>query len=94
MTFLWTEEVTTPLGSWSNNHIDMEVIWSGCDQRSWITGFYGEPVVGDKWKGWEVLRLLRDRSNLPWVCCDFNEILHMYEKWGGADRSENQIDIR
>lgn len=51
---------------------------------------YGEPRSEEKEKTWRLLRILCDRSTLPWLCCgDFNEILFNCEKEGGAPRSES-----
>jgi hypothetical protein len=51
---------------------------------------YGEPRSEEKEKTWRLLRILCDRSTLPWLCCgDFHEILFNCEKEGGAPRSES-----
>lgn len=94
LAFLWTEEVTAALGSFSMYHIDMEVQWCGFEEKIRVTGFYGDLVVIQRKYGWEVLKQLRHRSSLPLVCAeDFNEIIDVREKWGGEERDQNQMTI-
>jgi hypothetical protein len=64
------------------------------DSFKWrFTGIYGESRSEEKEKTWRLLRILRDRSNLPWLCCgDFNEILFNCEKEGGPPRSEKCME--
>ncbi|KAJ4847430.1 hypothetical protein Tsubulata_039214 [Turnera subulata] len=63
------------LSSYSRFHIDVCIeenrvpIWQ-------FTGFYGAPVEAESRQGWDMLRLLAGRHNLPWLCSgDFNEIM-------------------
>ncbi|XP_074306100.1 uncharacterized protein LOC141641331 [Silene latifolia] len=55
-------------------------------EKEWrVTAFYGWPAVSDRHLSWDVLRLLRGQSSLPWVCVgDFNEILFSTEIKGGS----------
>lgn len=92
LAFLWMEEVTTSLVSFPVYHIDMEVKCAGCDQRI-RTSFYGEPVANQRWRSWDMLKQLKNRSMLSWVCAgDFNEALFQHEKWGGGQRDVNQME--
>ena len=44
-------------------------------------------------KSWDLLAYLKNQSQLPWFCYeDFNEILSMEEKLGGAARCQSQMD--
>ncbi|KAF4366602.1 hypothetical protein F8388_004266 [Cannabis sativa] len=73
--------------SFSVGHIDALV---QCPGRSlWrFTGFYGNPKPSCRSESWRLLCRLKDLFDLPWICGgDFNEVLSINEKKGGADRS-------
>lgn len=67
----------------SNNHVDISVNTDG--GKEWrLTGFYGFPSRRDRTKSWELLRNLKDKSELPWlVIGDFNDLTKQTEKRGG-----------
>ncbi|KAF4379607.1 hypothetical protein F8388_023624 [Cannabis sativa] len=73
--------------SFSVGHIDALVQCPG--RRLWrFTGFYGNPKASSRSDSWRLLCRLKDLFALPWICGgDFNEILSISEKKGGADRS-------
>ncbi|KAK5833830.1 hypothetical protein PVK06_017693 [Gossypium arboreum] len=46
-----------------------------------FTGFYGALVEHERRESWELLRMLQNGNNKPWlVAGDFNEILFSFEK--------------
>ena len=52
----------------------------------------GEPKIGCKSEGWNMLWLLRSKLKLPWCClCDFNELLQVQNKQGGPPQAHNHI---
>jgi endonuclease/exonuclease/phosphatase family metal-dependent hydrolase len=58
-----------------------------------FTGFYGYPKVIDRHLSWSLLKLLAQKSTLPWLLGgDFNEVLAGHEKWGGSSRNPRQIN--
>ncbi|XWS43180.1 hypothetical protein CRYUN_Cryun16bG0080700 [Craigia yunnanensis] len=58
-----------------------------------FTGFYGNPGTSKRKQSCSLLKTLRDRPRLPWLCAgDFNEILAMDEKIGGKARHARQMD--
>ena len=65
-----------------SNHIDAFVTTS--PQIAWrLTGLYGHPDDQCKHETWSLLRHLKNRATLPWVCMgDSNEILSSNEKNG------------
>ena len=66
--------------SFSNYHID--AIVHGDAERAWrLTGFYGEPETSRHNEEWNMLRMLSFD--------DFNELLKVVDKKGGAPRSHN-----
>lgn len=49
---------------------------------------YRESRSEGKENTWDLMRLLKEQNNLPWVCSgDFNEILFNYEKEGHQEQS-------
>ena len=92
LAFLWSEDVSVEVKSYSNNHIDVMV--GGNNAKRWrFTGFYGNPNVNQRRDSWELLRRLKEESVLMWLCTgDFNEIMGDDEKWGGALRAERQME--
>ncbi|KAK9927239.1 hypothetical protein M0R45_024432 [Rubus argutus] len=93
---LWNDSVPVALNSYSSNHIDV-LVGASTDPKRWrFTGFYGQPKVTDRHQSWSLLKLLSQKSQLPWLMGgDFNEILESHEKEGGQARCARQmIDFR
>ncbi|XP_074290136.1 uncharacterized protein LOC141616877 [Silene latifolia] len=83
LAMLWRKDVDCILMSAYVHHMDFTVRNTEGDWR--ITGFYGWPAVSDRHLSWELLRLLSNEFQLPWVCMgDFNEILYSTEMKGGS----------
>ena len=84
--------VNVNVKSMSKYHIDVVIEEEG--GGSWrFTGIYGESKSEEKENTWELLRLLKAKSILPWVYSgDFNEILFNCEKEGGAPRAEAYME--
>ncbi|XP_074315071.1 uncharacterized protein LOC141651251 [Silene latifolia] len=90
LAMLWRKEVDCVFGSASVHHMDFTIREEGREWR--LTGFYGWPSVADRHLSWELLRLLKSQSQLPWVCIgDFNEILFSTEMKGGS-RPQRQMN--
>ncbi|XP_074305800.1 uncharacterized protein LOC141641022 [Silene latifolia] len=91
--FMWKKEVGCQLRSASIHHIDMDVSWNN---KMWrVTGFYGWPVVSDRHLSWQLLRILKDEYDGPWVCVgDFNEILYATEMKGGTQAQWQMNNFR
>ncbi|GKV13708.1 hypothetical protein SLEP1_g24695 [Rubroshorea leprosula] len=88
---LWTEDVQIHLFTYSQSHIDMEIL-DLTDLQWHLTGFYGQVEIGRYHESWAVLKSLKSSSTLPSFCLgDFNEITKQSEKMGGNPRSEHQI---
>ena len=80
----WRCDLDVRLRSFSKYHIDAEV--KEHDGFVWrMTGIYGEPDMERRDITWKLLRILKNPSDLPWICLgDFNEILFSHEKEGGC----------
>ncbi|XP_019161139.1 PREDICTED: uncharacterized protein LOC109157755 [Ipomoea nil] len=92
LALLWRIPGTANLLSYSANHVDFEIILPGIPMWR-LTGFYGNPDQAQRLETWDLLRQLRDRSNLPWVILgDFNDITCQAEKRGVRGQPERLID--
>ena len=81
MALLWKEEDMVWVDSFSNYYINAIVR---------LTGFYGELETSRCYEGWNMLRMLNTKSKLPRCCfSDFNELLEVADKKGGAPWSYN-----
>ena len=90
LALLWRDEVELRLQSLDKLHIDVAVLDPVTKVDKWrFTGFYGELRRELRYRSWDCLKLLNDRSSLPWLCAgDFNEVLHASEQfgaWGGLN---------
>ena len=91
LALLWKSEMNVWVDSFSKFHIDA-IVHGGSEEAWRLSGFYGEPDRDRREDGWNMLRLLRSRSELPWCCFgDFNELLKVEDKRGGVARSHNQM---
>ncbi|KAL0455246.1 UNVERIFIED_CONTAM: hypothetical protein Slati_0863800 [Sesamum latifolium] len=84
LALLWIKEWKVSLQSFSNNHVDVHIEESDCNKKWRFTGVYGEPEVKNrKFFFWSLLKSLKAKSPLPWICMgDFNEIMFDHEKEG------------
>ena len=83
----WTREISLEVKSYTKFHVDTVVLEASSDYRWRITGFYNHPETHKRYESWNLLAFLNNQLHLPWLCLgDFNEILSMNEKFGGANR--------
>ncbi|XP_074271643.1 uncharacterized protein LOC141595575 [Silene latifolia] len=83
LAMLWQKDIDCVFMSASVHHMDFTVRHDGKEWR--LTGFYGWSVVSDRHLSWDLLRILKGQSTLPWVCIgDYNEILFSTEMKGGS----------
>uniref|UniRef100_A0A8R7V6N2 Endonuclease/exonuclease/phosphatase family protein n=1 Tax=Triticum urartu TaxID=4572 RepID=A0A8R7V6N2_TRIUA len=88
LVLFWNNDSVVSLESYNNSHIDVSIQNENLGEEKWrFTGFYGEPVRARRKNSWELMRYLRQKSNLPWLCAgDFNEVLDASEQFGGNVR--------
>lgn len=80
---LWSDTMDINIITMSINHIDSHICKEGAAEWR-FTGVYGPPEEVNKHKTTCLLRSLRAKSDLPWVCGgDFNLMLYSHEKQGG-----------
>ncbi|KAJ8767776.1 hypothetical protein K2173_020716 [Erythroxylum novogranatense] len=89
---MWKEPNMARLLSYSNHHIDIEVIIEG--MKRWrLTGFYGFPERQNRSQGWDLLRHLSSKSTLLWcVIGDFNDIMFLSEKQGNNSHPRSLLE--
>jgi hypothetical protein len=94
LALLWSQEIEVKLESCDKLHIDVTARLVSARESIWrFTGFYGEARRELRHRSWDLLKLLNERCDLPWLCAgDFNEVLHANEQIGGQGRSERQIE--
>ena len=94
LALLWTQDIDVQVESYDKLHIDAEVREPSTQGATWrFTGFYGESRRELRHRSWELMKFLRTRNTLPWLCAgDFNEILDATEQFGGLVRPESQMD--
>ena len=75
--------------SFSKYYIDS--IINGGSESAWtLIGFYGELDTSRRDEGSNMLRMLGSKLRLPWCSFgDFNELLEVQDKMGGAPRAHN-----
>ncbi|KAL9151827.1 hypothetical protein ABFS82_11G077500 [Erythranthe guttata] len=93
LALLWQKNSEVSLISFSNHHIDAEIILPGSNTKGRVTGFYGYSERHLRHLSWELLTSLRDNRSVPWIVGgDFNEILNNTEKEGGISRLPGHIE--
>ena len=87
--FFGKRELGVWVDSFSKYHID-SIIHGGSNQAWKLTGFYGEPDTSLRSEGWNMLRMLGSKPQLPWCCFgDFIELLEVHDKQGRAPWAHN-----
>jgi hypothetical protein len=94
LAFLWNDQVSLSILSYSLNHI-LASVADGKGGDFWsISGIYGYPEENYKKKTWGLIKHLASMVSSKWLCLgDFNDILNGEEKLGGAARSQNQFRL-
>ena len=92
LVIFWRSHINATLFSFSRYHIDIGITKQ--DGFKWrFTGIYGEPATEKRERTWKLLRILKERMKLPWLCAgDFNEIMYGNEKRGGPPRNRKLME--
>jgi hypothetical protein len=93
LALLWDDDTELEIQNYSRRHIN--AVLSPTDGVApWkFTGFYGHPDVQKRHEAWGLLRHLASLEPVAWLCAgDFNEIVDISEKFGGAGRAAGQMN--
>lgn len=88
----WNEGISIEILEADQTHIDT-LVRGGVSTDWWhFTGFYWAPETLRRDESWALLRMIRGRSNLPWLIIgDFNKIVSESEKEGGSIRPRRHM---
>ena len=93
LALLWKSNIKVWVDSFSKYHID-SVIEGGSENAWRLTGFYGKLDTYHRSEGWSMLCMLGSKLTMPWCCLgDFNELLEVQDKKGGAPRAQSQMQM-
>jgi hypothetical protein len=82
LSVLWRDTIKCRVLNYSRNFINL-VVEEGEEGEWRLTCYYGYPERGRRVQAWDLLRELRDMSELPWcVIGDFNDLLSQEDKRG------------
>ncbi|XP_060968799.1 uncharacterized protein LOC133036276 [Cannabis sativa] len=83
LAMLWKEQTDVEVRGFSQNHIDLIVHRNNLfDWR--LTGVNGEPNWALRRNTWNLMRILKEESALPWcIIGDLNNVLSQVDKRGG-----------
>lgn len=92
MGIFWNNDLPLKVTKFSQYHVDTEIYER--DKEPWrLTFVYGEANRAKREKTWELLKIIKCHSPLPWICMgDFNEILYPQEQFGPNPREEYLIE--
>ena len=92
LALFWKEGITVEVLATDQSHIDT-LVKGGVSTDWWhLTGFYRAPEPSKWEESWALLKVIRDKSTLPWlVIGDFNEIIRDSEKEGRSTQLRRQM---
>ncbi|KAK2414457.1 hypothetical protein QL285_037046 [Trifolium repens] len=83
LSVMWRDTIQCRVLNYSRNFINL-IVKEKEDEEEWrLTCYYGYPERERRRQAWDLLRELRDMSDLPWcVVGDFNDLLSQEDKRG------------
>lgn len=92
LAFMWKSQISVCLDSFTQSHFFQSFTFK--DQEKWfLTGFYRSPLTIKRKDNWRLLRALRPKAEVAWLCVgDFNEILQHDEKYRAVVRPYSQLE--
>jgi exonuclease III len=80
---MWKDTIDCRVMNYSRNFVNLIVKEKEEEQEWRLTCYYGYPERGRRRQAWNLLRELRDMSELPWcIIGDFNDLLAQADKRG------------
>jgi hypothetical protein len=79
---MWRDTISCRVMNYSRNFVNLIV--KEKEEDEWrLTCYYGYPERGRRRQAWDLIRELRDMSDLPWcIIGDFNDLLTQGDKRG------------
>ena len=65
LALLWTREIDLEIKSFGSHHIDAVITEKNSNFKWRFIGFYGHPQTHMKQKSWDLLKYLKNQSQLP-----------------------------
>lgn len=94
LALFWKDTVSVDILCNSKNFIDSAVTFVSEGSHCKITWLYGNPHTNEKLSFWYAMSRQFSATSLPWLCLgDFNEILNVNEKWGGAPPQHWRLNL-
>lgn len=85
----WWRDLKVAIVSYSLHHVAVDVLNKDNIPMWRAVGIYGWPEGGNKYRTWELMSNLKSNCHTPCIMFgDFNEIVSLRGKKGGAPRSE------
>jgi hypothetical protein len=83
LSVMWRDSIQCRVLNYSRNFINL-IVKEKAEEEEWrLTCYYGYPERERRRQAWELLKELRDMSDLPWcVVGDFNDLLSQEDKRG------------
>lgn len=92
LVMLWKDDREVQIVNFSQQHVTATITLTGEDFSWTFTGFCGYPDRSLCENSWKLLSHMSTLSNSAWLFIgDFNEIVHSWEKVGGAVQSATQM---
>ncbi|PNY16121.1 hypothetical protein L195_g012831, partial [Trifolium pratense] len=82
LSVMWRDTISCRIMNYSRNFVNLIV--KEKEEEEWrLTCYYGYPERGRRRHAWDLLRELRDMSDMPWcIVGDFNDLLAQEDKRG------------
>ncbi|XP_074352491.1 uncharacterized protein LOC141691620 [Apium graveolens] len=92
LAIFWKRHVDCEFLSYSQNHVD--VVFKINNMHDWrMSCFYGFPERSRRSASWDFIRMLANKSPLPWcIFGDFNDLLSVTDKEGTIPHPSSLLD--
>lgn len=63
----WKDGLNVSVRSYSQSHIDVDIIEENNEEQWRLTRFYGNPTEHSRKETWELLKQLKTNPDVPWL---------------------------